>query len=148
MLAFQARMRAGAHSGQRRPKLGQSSWRSWVALWAYVGCLGPNASGAERERAKSGSNAMPMLTVLGRSWGLCWRSWAALWAYAGCRDPNASGSGLSRPKCERQRAKSSPNASGSAFRQRAKRSAVRSAVRGTGLQPIDRCLDLRTLKWK
>ena len=39
-------------------------WRSWAALGAYVGDLGPLLG--------------PMLAVLGRSWGLCWRSWAAL----------------------------------------------------------------------
>ena len=43
--------------------------RSWAALGAYVGGLGPLLE--------------PMLAVLGRSWGLCWRSWAALGAYVG-----------------------------------------------------------------
>ena len=44
-------------------------WRSWTALGAYVGGLGPLLG--------------PMLAVLGRSWGLCWRPWAALKAYVG-----------------------------------------------------------------
>ena len=44
-------------------------WRSWTALGAYVGSLGPLLG--------------PMLAVLGRSLGLCWRSWAALKAYVG-----------------------------------------------------------------
>ena len=44
-------------------------WRSWTALGAYVGGLGPRLG--------------PMLVVLGRSWGLCWRFWAALRAYVG-----------------------------------------------------------------
>ena len=51
-------------------------WRSWVALGAYVGCLGPLLGPM---LAVLG----PMLAVLGRSWGLCWRSWAALRAYVG-----------------------------------------------------------------
>ena len=33
-------------------------WRSWAALGAYVGGLGPLLG--------------PTLAVLGRSWGLCW----------------------------------------------------------------------------
>ena len=53
--------RAGARS---------AAWgRSWAALGAYVGGLGPLLE--------------PMLAVLGRSWDLCCRSWAALGAYAG-----------------------------------------------------------------
>ena len=44
-------------------------WRSWAALGAYVGGLGPLL-----ER---------MLAVLGRSWSLCWRSEAGLGIYAG-----------------------------------------------------------------
>ena len=44
-------------------------WRSWAALGAYVGGLGPLLE--------------PMLAVLGRSWGLCWRSEAALGIYVG-----------------------------------------------------------------
>ena len=44
-------------------------WRSWAALGAYVGGLGPLLE--------------PMLAVLGRCWGLCWRSEAALGIYAG-----------------------------------------------------------------
>ena len=51
-------------------------WRSWVALGAYVGCLGPLLGPM---LAVLG----PMLAVLGCSWGLCWRSWAALAAYVG-----------------------------------------------------------------
>ena len=44
-------------------------WRSWTALGAYVGGLGPRLG--------------PMLVVLGRPWGLCCRFWAALSAYVG-----------------------------------------------------------------
>ena len=44
-------------------------WRSWAALGAYVGGLGPLLE--------------PMLAVLGRSWSLCWRSEAGLGIYAG-----------------------------------------------------------------
>ena len=47
--------------------------RSWAALGAYVGGLGPLLE--------------PMLAVLGRSWRLCWRSWAALGAYVGGPGP-------------------------------------------------------------
>ena len=39
-------------------------WRSWVALGAYVGGLGPLLG--------------PLLAVLGRSRGLSWRSWPLL----------------------------------------------------------------------
>ena len=58
---------AGARSAASRAVLGRSwtlCWRSWAALGAYVGDLGPLL--------------VPMLAVLGCSWGLCWRSWAAL----------------------------------------------------------------------
>ena len=84
-------------------------WRSWAALGAYVGGLGPkNAKNMptlnmclflERERSWGlcwrswaalgayvgglGPLSEPMLAVLGRSWDLCCRSWAALGAYAG-----------------------------------------------------------------
>ena len=44
-------------------------WRSWAALGAYVGDLGPLLE--------------PMLAVLGRSWSLCWQSEAGLGIYAG-----------------------------------------------------------------
>ena len=44
-------------------------WRSWAALGAYVGGLGPLLG--------------PMLAVLGCSQGLCWWSGAALRAYVG-----------------------------------------------------------------
>ena len=76
--------------------------RSWAALGAHVGGLGPllglcGRSGAEKceehgciEKCayfSSGSANLevlgPMLAVLGRSWDLCWRSWAALRAYVG-----------------------------------------------------------------
>ena len=80
-------------------------WRSWAALGAYVGGLGPLLG--------------PMLVVLGRSWGLCWRSWAALRAYVGGL---GSGSGpklaVLGPKwsvLEAIRAKSGPNPSGKAI---------------------------------
>ena len=88
-------------------------WRSWVALGAYMGGLGPkNAKNMatlmatfkiylflEREHdlrpgGRSGAALgayvvglgpllEPMLAVLGRSWSLCWRSWAARRAYVG-----------------------------------------------------------------
>ena len=44
-------------------------WRSWAALGAYAGGLGPLLG--------------LTLSVLGPSWGLCGRSWAALGAYVG-----------------------------------------------------------------
>ena len=44
-------------------------WRSWTALGAYVGSLGPLLG--------------PMLAVLGCSWGLCRRSWEQIRAHVG-----------------------------------------------------------------
>ena len=73
--------RAGARSASSGAILGRSwglCWRSWAALGAYVGGLGPLLG--------------PILAVLGRSWALCWRSWAALGAYL--RDLGASVGGL------------------------------------------------------
>ena len=88
-------------------------WRSWAALGAYVGGLGPkNAKNMatlkmclfferegdlrlwDRSWATLGAYVgglgpllEPMLEVLGRSWGLCWRSWATLGAYVGSLGP-------------------------------------------------------------
>ena len=59
--------RAGARSAAWWAVLSRSwglCWRSWAALGAYVGGLGPLLG--------------PMLAVLGRSWSLCWRSWGVL----------------------------------------------------------------------
>ena len=56
----------GAYVGDLKPLL-SLYWRSWAALGAAVCGPGPLLE--------------PMLSVLGRSWGLCWRSWAALGAY-------------------------------------------------------------------
>ena len=49
----------GAYVGDLKPLLGLY-WRSWAALAAAVCGPGPLLE--------------PMLSVLGRSWGLCWRS--------------------------------------------------------------------------
>ena len=60
-------------------------WRSWVALGAYVGGLGPLLGPMFAVLGPLGTYVGslrpllgPMFAVLGRSWALCWRSWAAL----------------------------------------------------------------------
>ena len=83
--------------------------RSWAALGAYVGGLGPllgpmlavwgrswglcGRSGAEKCEehgylenvliSRAGARSAAWGSVLSRSWGLCWRSWAALGPYVG-----------------------------------------------------------------
>ena len=71
--------------------------RSWVALGAYVGGLGPLLGPMLAVLGRSWPSAGglgpllgPMLAILvrsrglsRRSWGVCWRSWAALGAYVG-----------------------------------------------------------------
>ena len=56
------------------------SWRSWAALGAYVGGLGPLLDsmlavlgGLGAYVGGLGPLLGPMLAVLGSSWGLCWR---------------------------------------------------------------------------
>ena len=55
--------------------------RSWAALGAYVGSLGPMLAVLAALGAYvvgPGPRLGPILAVLGRSWGLSWRSWALL----------------------------------------------------------------------
>ena len=63
-------------------------WRSWAALGAYVGSLGPLLGPMLAVLGPLGTHVGGlgplvglMLAVLGRSWVLCWRSWVALGAY-------------------------------------------------------------------
>ena len=72
--------------------------RSWVALGASAGGLGPLLG--------------PMLAVLGGSWGLCGRSWAALGAYVGGPGPLL---GPMLAVLGRLKARSGPNPSGKAI---------------------------------
>ena len=67
-------------------------WRSWAALVAYVGGLGPLSG--------------PMWVVLGRYRGLCGWSWAAIGASVG-------GLGLQSGQRRRSCPKSGPGPSGS-----------------------------------
>ena len=58
-------------------------WRSWAALGAYVGGLGPknvkNTATFEHVLiSEEGARSALSGAVLGRAWGLCGRSWAAL----------------------------------------------------------------------
>ena len=60
-------------------------WRSWAALGAHVGGLGPLMVTCWKSWGILGPYVGgpgpllgPLLEVLGRSCGLCWRSWAAL----------------------------------------------------------------------
>ena len=75
-----------------------ASWRlrdrSWAALGAHVGGLGPLLGPMLAILGPLGANVGGlgpllglMLAVLGRSWGLCWRSWVALGAYMGGLGP-------------------------------------------------------------